>query len=234
MIEDDILEVNNLLAKKGLTLATYVQVLGKQNSTILNLSKENQVKFNQLYDEVFYNKFAKKEKGQKLEELISILFCNSSGSFFDCKRNCRTSSNEIDLFLTWNEKARITGINSAFPCFGDSFLCECKNYQGKVGVTYIGKFYSLLSLANAKLGIIVAWDGITGKGMWDASKGLIKKIALKDGIFIIDINQHDLIKIYDCKCNVYSLILDKYTSLQNDIDFTKYVSRHPVEEMIGE
>lgn len=85
MIEDDILEVNNLLAKKGLTLATYVQVLGKQNSTILNLSKENQVKFNQLYDEVFYNKFAKKEKGQKLEELISILFCNSSGSFFDCK-----------------------------------------------------------------------------------------------------------------------------------------------------
>ena len=48
MIEDDILEVNNLLAKKGLTLATYVQVLGKQNSTILNLSKENQVKFNQL------------------------------------------------------------------------------------------------------------------------------------------------------------------------------------------
>ena len=103
-----------------------------------------------------------------------------------------------------------------------------------MGVTYIGKFYSLLSLANAKLGIIVAWDGITGKGMWDASKGLIKKIALKDGIFIIDINQHDLKKIYDCKCNVYSLILDKYTSLQNDIDFTKYVSRHPVEEMIGE
>ena len=50
--------------------------------------------------------------------------------------------------------------------------------------------------------------------MWDASKGLIKKIALKDGIFIIDINQHDLKKIYDCKCNVYSLILDKYTSLQ--------------------
>ena len=70
--------------------------------------------------------------------------------------------------------------------------------------------------------------------MWDASKGLIKKIALKDGIFIIDINQHDLKKIYDCKCNVYSLILDKYTSLQNDIDFTKYVSRHRVEEMIGE
>ena len=32
---------------------------------------------------MFYNKFAKKEKGQKLEELISILFCNSSGSFFD-------------------------------------------------------------------------------------------------------------------------------------------------------
>lgn len=61
MIEDDILEVNNLLAK-GLTLATYVQVLGKQNSTILNLSKENQVKFNQLYDEVFIISLQKKRR----------------------------------------------------------------------------------------------------------------------------------------------------------------------------
>lgn len=40
-----LLLLKKMMEKHECTLATYVQVLGKQNSTILNLSKENQVKF---------------------------------------------------------------------------------------------------------------------------------------------------------------------------------------------
>lgn len=49
----------------------------------------------------------------------------------------QNSTNEIDLLIRWTESARFSGISGAFPCFNESFLCECKNYKGKVGVTYV-------------------------------------------------------------------------------------------------
>ncbi len=222
-------EIEDFLTDKGLTPYQLIYMLGKNNSSVLNLNQEDQCQFQQLYTEISNGCQDAGTKGKKLEKLISLLFENPTGSFFECRRNCRTSSNEIDLLLTWNENARMTNITAAFPCFGDTFLCECKNYDGKVDVTYVGKFYSLLSLADVKLGILIAWDGVTGRGGWDSAKGLIKKIALKEGIFIIVIDKDDLKEINEGKRHIYSLIYDKHTALRNDIDFSKYVSRHPAE-----
>lgn len=225
-------EIEDFLAEKGLTIYQIVNVLGKKNSSILNLNQEDQTRFQNLYDEILDGYQEPGVKGRKLEELVSLLFSNQTGSFFECRRNCRTSSNEIDLLLTWNENARMANVNAAFPCFGETFLCECKNYDGKVDVTYTGKFYSLLSLANAKLGILISWDGISGRGNWDSAKGLIKKIALKEGIYIIVIDKNDLKDIYDGKRHIYSLIYDKHNALKNDIDFSKYVLKHPAENTL--
>ncbi len=227
--KSNVREIENFLSETGLTPYQLISILGKNNSSVLNLSQEDYIRFRQLYDEISYRCLDTETKGKKLEELISLLFSNPSRSFFECRRNCRTSSNEIDLLLTWNENARLNNISAAFPCFGETFLCECKNYDGKVDVTYIGKFYSLLSMANAKLGVLIAWDGITGRGNWDSAKGLIKKIALKDGIFIIAVDKEDLKEIYDGKRHIYSLIYDKHTALCNDIDFRKYISKHSAE-----
>ncbi len=90
----------------------------------------------------------------------------------------------------------------------------------------------MLSLADVKLGVLVAWNGVKGRGEWDAAKGLIKKIALKDGIFIIVIDKDDLKEIYDGKRHIYSLIYDKHSALKNDIDFSKYISMHPTQEAL--
>lgn len=227
----DVKEIEGFLAEHGLTPYQLIDLLGRKNSSVLNLSQEDQAQFKYLYDKIANNCHDTGTKGKLLEELVSLLFSNPKRSFFECRRNCRTSSNEIDLLLTWNENARLNNVGAAFPCFGESFLCECKNYDGKVDVTYVGKFYSLLSLANVKLGILIAWDGITGKGKWDSAKGLVKKIALKDGIFIIVIDKNDLKEIYDGKRHIYSLIYDKHNALKNDIDFSEYVSKHPAEEL---
>lgn len=227
-------KIENFLTEQGLTPYQLISILGKKNSSVLNLSQENQIRFQYLYDEILNGCQKTEIKGKNLEELTSLLFSNPTSSFFECRRNCRTSSNEIDLLLTWNENARLNNISAAFPCFGDTFLCECKNYDRKVNVTYVGKFYSLLSLMNAKLGILIAWDGITGRGAWDSAKGFTKKAALKTGIFIIVIDKNDLKEIYDGKRHIYSLIHDKYIALQNDIDFSKYVSKHPAEREFSE
>lgn len=225
----EVKRIQDFLSMEGLTPYQLIGLLGKKNSTVLNLSQADQIKYRELYDEISCGCLDTENKGPKLEELFSVLFENPTRSFFECRRNCRTSSNEIDLLLSWNENARLTNLNLAFSCFGENFLCECKNYDGKINVTHVGKFYSLLALADVKLGILVAWDGITGKGNWDSAKGLIKKIALKAGVYIIVIDKDDLKMIYDGKKHIYSLIHDKYCALHNDIDFSKYISKHPAE-----
>ena len=84
--------------------------------------------------------------------------------------------------IRWTESARLSGFQAAFPCFGDSFLCECKNYDGAVNVTYVGKFSSLMSVTDSNFGIMISWDGVTGRGKWSDSQGLIKKIALRENV----------------------------------------------------
>ena len=115
--------------------------------------------------------------------------------YFDVYRNCRTSTNEIDLLIRWTENARLSGINNAFSCFGESFLAECKNYDGPVNVTFVGKFCSLMSVTNTNFGIMVSWDGVSGRTKWNDSKGLIKKIALHESKYIIVIDKNDLKQI---------------------------------------
>lgn len=230
MADDIIQQAEEYLNGIGLNVFQLINALGKSKSKAFNLCQEDKIKFKQIFEEIDNGCQDTGEKGKKLEELTSILFNSQNRSFFECKRNIRTSSNEIDLFLSWSEEARINQINNVFTYFGDYFLCECKNYDGKVSVTYAGKFFSLLSLANAKLGILIAWEGITGRGKWDSANGLIRKIALKEGVLIIPIDKHDLKKIYDDETNIYSLVNEKCEALLNDIDYSKFVSKHMAED----
>lgn len=133
--------------------------------------------------------------------------------------------------MNWSKEAEGLGLNSQFSIFGDSFLCECKNYAGKVGVTYVGKFYSLMRYTKTKFGIFVSWNGVTGKdGDWQDAIGLIKKIALGDNNYIIVISKNDLQKIYDNSTTIFALIEDKYRALKNDISYTEFISKHPNED----
>ena len=86
------------------------------------VSNEDNERCKVLYNEIKKGKLTRGQKGQKLEELTSILFEKSVENLFDVYRNCRTSTNEIDLLIRWTENARLSGINNAFPCFGELFL----------------------------------------------------------------------------------------------------------------
>lgn len=219
--------IETILADKGMTLAQLINELGRKNSSVLNLPDIKQNEFCSLYDQIDGGSLSKTEKGKKLEQLVALLF--GEESLFDCRRNFRTSTNEIDLLLTWSKKARDAGIANAFPCFGDSFICECKNYDRKLNVTYVGKFYSLLAVTKMKFGLIVAWEGVTGRGEWNDSKGLIKKIALRDDTFIVSIDKDDLTQIYNKSQNIYSLLMNKFDALKCDISYQRFISPHEAE-----
>ena len=227
-------DAENLLNQSGYTLAEFLRDSSRYKSTLLMLPDDELRAYQKLYADIATGGLSKGEKGKKLEELSTILFLKSAGSLLDVYRNCRTSTNEIDLLIRWTERARLSGIQAAFPCFGDSFLCECKNYDGPVNVTYVGKFSTLMSAANTNFGIMISWEGITGRNKWSDSKGLIKKIALREKRYIIVLDKDDLEKIYKKEESVFSVIYDKYIALKNEIDYCQYIDRHEAEDMIIE
>lgn len=225
-------QVEDLLNEAGYTLSDLIRASGRYNSSLLMLDDANCEQCIELYNTISNGGLARGEKGKKLEELSTILFEKSVENLFDVYRNCRTSTNEIDLLIRWTENARLLGLNNSFPCFGESFLCECKNYDGPVDVTYVGKFCSLMLVTNTDFGVMVSWDGVTGRSKWSDSKGLIKKIALRDKRFIIVLDKNDLEQICNKKKSVFSIVYDKYTALKNEIDYSKYILKHEAAETL--
>ncbi len=169
-------------------------------------------------------------KGKALEKLTRFMF-KHTGGLFDVYENLGTNTNEIDLFLKFSNKGK-----SLKGCIGNQYnkiICECKNHKTQIGVTYIGKFYTLVECSKIKIGLMVSWKGIGGEE-WKDGVGLTKKIfllkeRLEDRVYILDFNRKDfeqilngrpLIKILDEKCD----------ELQLSVDFSKYFDKHPNQE----
>lgn len=174
--------------------------------------------------------FTPQERGSLFEKMIGCLFFSGDTLLFNEVINCRTSTNEIDLLINWSDIAIQNQINTIYAYMGRSFLCECKNYEGGVSVTYVGKFYSLLKVNDSNFGILFVSTKVKGRNKWDSAQGLIRKIALRDKVYIIAIEWEDLTKLYNCETNILNLIRDKYNALKNDIDYGKYIKKHELAD----
>lgn len=123
-----------------------------------------------------------KEKGDRLEKLVSFLIRKSY--FFEVYQNVHTGTNEIDEVIILSETGRqalhtfhisrdILEINT------DIALGECKNYNSTLGVTYVGKFYSLLMSTDISFGIIFTQKGLTGQeDEFRDAYGLVKVLRI--------------------------------------------------------
>lgn len=227
--EEKFNNASQLLKQAGYTLSDFMRDASKYNSSLVQMKDEDLTEFQRLYDEIDKGNLSRGEKGKKLEELATLLFEKSVVNLLQVYKNCRTSTNEIDLLVKWTDQANLSGISQSFSFLGDSFLCECKNYEGAVGVTYVGKFCSLMLVTNTDFGVMISWDGVTGRGKWSDSQGLIKKFALSAKKYIIVLEKNDIEKIYTRKKNLFSLIHDKYLALKDDIDYQKYIATHDAE-----
>ncbi len=184
------------------------------------------------FEETHQNKnTSKADKGKSLEDIVTFLLQNT-GDLFRVDRNLRTSTNEIDQLLTLSPKGKILCQYGLIDRKLEHFLSECKNYNTRVGVTYVGKFCSLLITSQTLLGILFSYHGITGSG-WNDGAGLIKKFYLhkeqqNERYCILDFNIKDFKKIAKGE-NILQLMSEKLLSLQLDTDYSTYLSKHPAE-----
>ena len=68
-----------------------------------------------------------------------------------------------------------------------------------------------------------------GKTNWDSSKGLVRKMALRDNTYILDVEYLDFLAIYQKKENIFSVLERKYSSLKCDISYDSFVKKHDLE-----
>ena len=169
------------------------------------------------------------DKGTTLENLVVFLATNTN--LFEVLPNVRTSTNEIDTLLRTKPQAKL--ILRDFFEIATDILFECKNYNTTIGVTWVGKFHSLLQNQNCKLGIIFSYHGFTGNG-WNDAVGLTKKVYLKDEIVILDFNFQDFQKLQSGR-SFLEIIRNKIDSLKMDTtdEIEKYFRPHEAEKILG-
>lgn len=187
---------------------------------ILKFNAKQQTEYNRLYakfvDANSNKSTPSKLKGESLEKLVEYIF--NISPLFSVINNLRTTTNEVDLLVNSTPMGKAF-IDEGFLDFPLPFLCECKNYNKKVGVTWIGKFFSLLSTSNKKFGIMFSYHGISGKN-WSSANGLTKKINLSTNkeTIIIDFSLKDFEEIKNGEAFI-NIINRKIFQLINDTSY---------------
>lgn len=178
--------------------------------------------------------FSRQEKGKALENIVSFLL-EKSGGIFKVGNNVRTNTNEIDQIVTLSECGRLFLSIGIIDNYYKEYICECKNHAKKVGVTFVGKLYSLMQTCDITFSILFSYHGISGS-KWTDGTGLVKKIYLSSigshtPVCIIDFNVVDFKSIKDGN-NFLDIISSKIQSLKFDTDVYSFVSPHPAADKL--
>ncbi|MGE7915298.1 hypothetical protein [Lysinibacillus xylanilyticus] len=190
----------------------------------LILSYEKKKKLSTLIEKIDNDDFeTTKEKGDALEtltrETLKMLM------LFDALPNLHTSTNEIDFLCKLSKSGNIA-LSKGYINFHKEFLIECKNYNEKVDVTYVGKFAALLINHGMKFGIMVSKEGITGANTkWSYAYGWTKKLYLKCNVLIISLTLDDFRLMLEK--SFFEIIEEKKLDIINDTDINSYLSKHP-------
>lgn len=89
-------KVVGMIKKYGLPIDAIIGNIGL-NVSSLKLPSHTLKKFRDLFDKINLGDFTQGEKGKILEDLVATLFVDGYPNIFEVRRNCKTSSNEIDL-----------------------------------------------------------------------------------------------------------------------------------------
>ena len=166
------------------------------------------------------NPILAKIKGDALENIVNFIIEKSY--FLEVYPNKRNGTNEIDNLIVISDYGEQTfdmhNISKKLLGFdGDYFLGECKNYDDTVGVTWVGKFNTLLSICgDCNFGVIFSYKGLAGaEDKWYSSHGLTKIIFKLSGNkkYILDFNINDFELLKNKKYNLFKILKAKKKSL---------------------
>ncbi len=185
-----------------------------------------------------------KSKGDRLELLVEFIIRKSY--FFEIFKNVHTETNEIDEVIVFSDRGkqaikRLNLSRELIPIDEDIFLGECKNFNANLGVTYVGKFYSLMTVTGIPFGIIFTQKGLTGEteGYKDAY-GLTKILRMVEisknmgrNFYILTFTLDDYEKLLQGQ-TFFELIKAKKLEMQIASDYNNFISenRHSAEEEV--
>lgn len=133
----------------------------------------------------------KNKKGDTLEELAGVLL-NAINCLSVRDRNLVTKFGEIDLVTEFHgaDQASLFDYHTRFH------LIECKNWIDPVPAKEVGHFESKCVRTNVDLGIVFAWNGVTGQDSEMHATRMIDR-SPKENPDIVVINSRDLYRILD-------------------------------------
>lgn len=185
-----------------------------------------------------------KSKGDRLERLVEFIIRKSY--FFEIFKNVRTETNEIDEVIIFSDRGkqaiqRLNISRELIPVKEDIFLGECKNFDSNLGVTYVGKFYSLMTVTGVSFGIIFTQKGLTGEseGYKDAY-GLTKVLRMvekskNDGkdFYILTFTLEDYEMLLQGK-TFFDFIKAKKVEMQIASDYNNFINdnKHDAEDVV--
>ncbi|MGW8444325.1 acetylglutamate semialdehyde dehydrogenase [Paenibacillus sp. S33] len=205
--------------------------LSEYKKLLINLEKVNKKEVTKTKKDQGENNTL--QKGKALEKLVSFLWEKSG--FFEVHDNIRNSTNEIDQLVDFNFKGKlfesflpVNRINSRF------LISECKNYNKTIGVTWVGKLYSLTCTNSSRFGFLFSYHGMAARGGWDSAIGLTKKLFLQkerldERVSIIDFNIEDFRMIAEGHNFLY-LMKSKIDALLLQTSVDSFISKHPAED----
>lgn len=173
-----------------------------------------------------------REKGNRLEKLVEFIIRKSY--FYEVYKNVRTETNEIDEVIVFSERGKqalehFHLSRKLIPIDEDLFLGECKNYASKLGVTYVGKFYGLMTGADISFGIIFTQNGLTGssegyKDAYGLTKLLrmVEKSSNKKELFILTFTLEDYKKLLD-GVTFFELVEAKKLEMQLASNYNNFI-----------
>ena len=234
----------------GLDLRTYLDQIVQEPidkfKGFITWTNKDKAEFRILLDELKKpfdrDKETTKEKGDRLEKLVEFIIQKTY--FFEIYKNVHTETNEIDEVITLSDRGKqaIQSFNLSrdlIPIKQDLFLGECKNYKSNLGVTYVGKFYSLLSVTGIPFGIVFTQKGLTGdsEGYKDAYglTKVLRMVELSKGkdFFIITFTMEDYESMLE-GTTFFDLVKAKKMEMQFASDYTKFLAdnKHGAEEQV--
>lgn len=191
-----------------------------------------------------------KSKGDRLENLVEFIIKKSY--FFEIYKNVHTETNEIDEVIILSDRGkqaikRFHLSRELIPIEEDMFLGECKNYDTSLGVTYVGKFYSLMTVTGVAFGIVFTQKGLSGdsEGYKDAY-GLTKVLRMVEknknkgkDFYLLTFTLEDYEKLLQGK-TFFELIKAKKLEMQMASDYNnfikdnKHIAEDEVKRIVGE
>lgn len=202
--------------------------------------------FRKIVDDLNNESLTTREQGDKLERIVEFIIENSH--FFEIYKNIRTATNEIDEVIVLSKQGKITlstlGLQQNILEINENlFLGECKNYSSKLSVTYVGKFYSLMSISNISFGILFTRKGLSGdSGGFKDAYGLTKVLRMIEQarcptkeFYILTFTDEDYRKMVE-GISFFEIIKAKKIELRLASDYQRFINdnKHEAENEVRE